>query len=127
MKLKIFILNRVEDESGVSGTGIVAYGVIFPNGWCALSWASEWSCVGVYPDIDTLLHVHGHSGKTQCLQVMEYDYDIAVGLTGNREQDIIEFGNNQSCKNGNCKYFFEQREEFAKMFRYVKHIDPKLK
>ena len=30
--MKVFYLNRVEDESGISGTGRVAQGFIFDNG-----------------------------------------------------------------------------------------------
>ncbi len=36
--MKQFHLVRTEDESGVSGTGYVAEGVIFSNGWCVLRW-----------------------------------------------------------------------------------------
>ena len=34
--MKLFQLHRHEDESGVSGTGIVAEGVQFSDGKCAL-------------------------------------------------------------------------------------------
>lgn len=59
-----FVLERIEDESGVSGTGIVAEGVEFSTGQCALSWLSMNSSVGVYPNIKALERVHGHDGKT---------------------------------------------------------------
>lgn len=62
--MNLFILNRVEDESGVSGTGVVAEGVQFANGKCALSWLTEHSSVAVYDDISTLEAIHGHDGKT---------------------------------------------------------------
>jgi hypothetical protein len=39
--MKIFYLKRVEDESGVSGTGRIAQGFIFDNGKVALTWLSE--------------------------------------------------------------------------------------
>jgi hypothetical protein len=38
---KRFVLRRHEDVSGVSGTGIVAEGVLFSNGVVALQWTSE--------------------------------------------------------------------------------------
>jgi hypothetical protein len=39
--MKPFWLERVEDESGVSGVGRVAEGVIFSSGWCAVTWLTE--------------------------------------------------------------------------------------
>ena len=66
MRSKPFVLYRHVDESGVSGTGNVAEGVIFKNGWVALCWLNEPpSGIGVYPDIATVERIHGHDGKTQ--------------------------------------------------------------
>ena len=48
MIMKIFYLNRLEDESGVSGTGRVAQGFIFDNGKVALTWLSEHPSVTIY-------------------------------------------------------------------------------
>lgn len=65
MKARRFYLQRNEDASGVSGTGMVAEGVEFVNGMVALCWLTPTSCVGVYPSIRTVEEVHGHGGKTQ--------------------------------------------------------------
>ncbi len=35
--MRRFQLNRIVDESGVSGTGVVAQGVEFDNGFCAMT------------------------------------------------------------------------------------------
>jgi hypothetical protein len=32
-----FVLDRVRDETGISGTGVVAEGVLFSTGWVALT------------------------------------------------------------------------------------------
>lgn len=64
-KMKRFVLNRIEDETGISGTGTVAEGVQFTSGICALSWLTEIkSIAAVYDDIDTVEKLHGHDGKT---------------------------------------------------------------
>lgn len=63
-EMRRFQLRRDEDESGVSGTGLVAEGVEFSTGKCALSWLTEFSCVSVYENIKALEHIHGHGGKT---------------------------------------------------------------
>ena len=39
--MHMFYLNRLIDKSGVSGTGVVAEGVVFTNGKCVLTWLSE--------------------------------------------------------------------------------------
>ncbi len=66
---RYFQLHRHEDVSGTSGTGIVAEGVEFTNGMCAVSWLSLAHCVNVYKDIKTVETVHGHDGKTKIVFV----------------------------------------------------------
>lgn len=56
---------RIEDESGVSGTGTVAEGMEFSNGMCALSWLTEMHSVAVYPNVKQLEAIHGHNGRTR--------------------------------------------------------------
>lgn len=63
--MQVFNLLRLIDESGVSGQGHVAQGVQFDNGWCALTWLTEKTSVAFYPDIQTLIDIHGHNGNTQ--------------------------------------------------------------
>lgn len=62
-----FVLDRIEDETGVSGTGIVAVGVRFPDGKCVTRWCSQGSEIHqtcVWDSIDHVKRVHGHGGKT---------------------------------------------------------------
>ena len=58
-----FHLNRLEDASGVSGTGIVANGVEFSDGQCVLHWRDSGS-IGVYSSLAKLEEIHGHQGRT---------------------------------------------------------------
>lgn len=39
-KVKIFTMKRLEDETGVSGTGVVLEGVEFSNGHVVVNWMS---------------------------------------------------------------------------------------
>ena len=73
--MKIFYLNRTEDESGVSGTGRIAQGFIFDNGKVCLTWLSEHPSVTIYDNIGEVHAIHGHQGKTE--DVMEPDYKRA--------------------------------------------------
>ncbi len=62
--MRRFVLNRKVDATGVSGTGIVAEGVVFEHGRCVMSWlVPPWS-MGVYDSITDLIGIHGHDGKT---------------------------------------------------------------
>lgn len=60
-----FQLYRETDISGVSGTGIVADGTVFENGWVALSFKSDYHGVNIYADLETVEKVHGHGGMTK--------------------------------------------------------------
>jgi len=59
-----FYLKRIEDESGVSGTGIVAIGVVLPSGQCVLEWLTFTSSIAIYKNIEAVNEIHGHHGKT---------------------------------------------------------------
>lgn len=63
--MRLFELHRDIDSSGVSGTGVVAQGVEFDNGQCAMAWLSQWQSVAIYPSIDVLEAIHGHNGNTR--------------------------------------------------------------
>lgn len=63
--MKLFYLNRIEDESGISGTGAVAQGVEFDDGTCALRWMTEHRSSAFYESVETLEKIHGHNGKTE--------------------------------------------------------------
>jgi hypothetical protein len=64
-KMRLFELHRDEDQSGVSGTGIVAEGVEFSNGMCSLTWLTPTRCVNVYENIKAVEQIHGHEGRTR--------------------------------------------------------------
>lgn len=63
--MKLFHFYRIQDQSGVSGTGAVVEGVQFTNGWCALRWITAKSSICFYHSIEDVKAIHGHSGKTE--------------------------------------------------------------
>jgi len=67
--MKRFVLQRFEDETGVSDVGLVAEGIQFSNGKCVLVWAVELSSVGVYDNIELVDKIHGHDGKTKIVWI----------------------------------------------------------
>lgn len=62
---RCFVLNRSEDHSGVSGTGIVVEGVQFSDGTVAIRWVCGLRSTAVYDNIDDLIKIHGHNGSTE--------------------------------------------------------------
>ena len=64
-KLRRFKLYRTLDESGVSGTGTIAEGVKFTNGYCSLSWLTEKTSWGMYRSVAEMMSIHGHDGSTE--------------------------------------------------------------
>lgn len=64
--VKTFELHRDEDETGVSGTGVVAQGVVFDDGQVALRWiVGEHRSTVVWASIEAVEAIHGHSGRTR--------------------------------------------------------------
>jgi hypothetical protein len=64
--VQVFFLTRLEDVSGVSGTGRVAEGAVFSNGRVALVWISAPSIptMTFYDSIEDVERIHGHEGRT---------------------------------------------------------------
>lgn len=62
---RTFLLWRHVDISGVSGTGPVAEGCQFVDGSVALRWRGDNPATAVWPDLDSMLAVHGHQGATE--------------------------------------------------------------
>lgn len=62
---RAFHLERVEDESGVSGTGRVAEGFEFSDGTTVVRWLSHTPSTNIYPNMKQVEQIHGHGGKTR--------------------------------------------------------------
>ena len=62
--MRRFILNRLTDETGVSGTGKICEAVEFSDGSVALRWISNLSSTAIYRSTDDVIAIHGHDGKT---------------------------------------------------------------
>jgi hypothetical protein len=63
--MRRFELHRDEDETGVSGTGVVAEGVEFFDGTAALRWRTTYASTAVYASTADLEAIHGHQGRTR--------------------------------------------------------------
>lgn len=63
INMRLFVLERNEDHSGISGTGVVAEGVEYSNGMVALLWKKAAS-VSIFRCIKDVETIHGHHGAT---------------------------------------------------------------
>lgn len=61
-----FYLYRQHDETGISGTGVIAEGVRFSSGKCVIQWCVPGmpQSVSVFDGILDIAMIHGHNGST---------------------------------------------------------------
>lgn len=64
-----FLLERTVDVSGVSGTGAVVWGVVFPDGRVAYRWNTPTATTCVGDSIDDVVAIHGHNGATELVWI----------------------------------------------------------
>lgn len=67
--MRRFELHRHEDETGVSGTGVVAEGVVFAGGKAVVAWRGPHSSVTVHDSLRSVEAVHLHGGLTEIVWV----------------------------------------------------------
>lgn len=68
MCIKTFHFERLEDVSGVSGTGIVAEGCVFTDTLeVVVHWLGKHPSINIYKSIDDCLFIHGHQGSTKII------------------------------------------------------------
>lgn len=69
--METFELDRHEDETGISGTGVVAQGVVFDDGTVALRWTTTHNSTAIYESMVAVEAIHGHKGKTTIVRTSE--------------------------------------------------------
>jgi hypothetical protein len=63
-----FLMIRDEDETGISGTGVVAEGIEFSDGTCVIRWQThgdDHHSTVVWSSIEDAKAIHGHGGRTR--------------------------------------------------------------
>jgi len=74
--LTIYKVVREEDESGMSGTGVVAYVVDWPHPceFVTMGWVTTpHQSVATYNSMEAVEQLHGHGGKTHFIQTYTVD------------------------------------------------------
>ncbi len=103
--MRRFELHRHQDASGVSGIGVVAQGVQFDDGTCAMRWLSDHRSTAVYESAEDVELIHGHHGMTRLVWVdpiprirIEFqpaDNDEYLRALGRRQNIIRRLGANR--------------------------------
>lgn len=62
--MRCFVLLRQDDQTGVSGTGVVAEGTEFSDKTVVIRWQSPTPSTVVWNSVEDAIKVHGHGGKT---------------------------------------------------------------
>lgn len=70
MQTETFELHRDVDHSGLSGTGVVADGAVFPDGTTVLRWRETNNgdlrpTTAVFESVASVEATHGHGGSTR--------------------------------------------------------------
>ena len=63
--MKYFILERKEDETGISGTGVIAEGIVWSDGTVAYRWLTNTPTTVIIDNVENVETLHGHDGKTK--------------------------------------------------------------
>jgi hypothetical protein len=94
-----FTLVRHDDVSGVSGTGVVADGVRWPDGTATVRWRGEWPTTQDHDrGMESIGHIHGHSGSTEIVWLdtdlwvtrLDAGLDQVQHAVGNLAQSLAE-------------------------------------
>lgn len=75
--MRRFYLERIEDVSGVSGTGRVAQGIEFDDGSVVMQWFTSHKSIGLYWSIQHVIDIHGHEGRAT-VEYTEDNFNISV-------------------------------------------------
>jgi hypothetical protein len=67
--MRRFYLQRDEDVSNVSGTGVVAEGIEWDDGKVCLRWRGKHRSMVLWDDIASVEVIHGHDGRTRVVWV----------------------------------------------------------
>ena len=68
---KLFWLQRIKDETGLSGTGIVCEGIQFSDGRCVMRWIGKIDSIVHHKRIEDVQEIHGHNGSTKIIWSLE--------------------------------------------------------
>ncbi len=85
--MRRFFLVRDVDETGCSGTGLVAQGLELDSGRAVMEWLVPPCSINIFGSVEELITVHGHSGKSK----VQFIDDRQESLTGDGVPTLCQF------------------------------------
>lgn len=73
--MRRFELHRDVDPTNVSGTGIVADGVVWDDGKVCLRWRGRHRSIVMWDNVNAIIAIHGHDGGTRLVWLDDEDGD----------------------------------------------------
>jgi hypothetical protein len=67
--MRRFVMVRQVDVSGISGTGVVIWGIEFPDGRAAYRWNTATATTCIADTVEDVYKIHGHEGATRLVWV----------------------------------------------------------
>jgi hypothetical protein len=96
--MRLFWLNRRVDKSGVSGTGIIAEGVVLSDGTAVLRWLKGHKSTAIYDNVQQLVAIHGHQHAT----LVTFDRPASQRLIAVTQAELNEL-NRKTCASAKRK------------------------
>lgn len=69
--MRRFVLVRDTDVTGVSGEGVVVWGLRYPDGRVSYRWNSSIATTVAAESVEDVIAIHGHDGATRLVWVDE--------------------------------------------------------
>jgi hypothetical protein len=76
--VQVFQLHRDHDVTGFSGVGVVADGVIWPDGTVCMRWRGEERTTVFGDSIAQIERIHGHGGATRVVLLADLTKESAA-------------------------------------------------
>lgn len=75
-KMKVFKVIRIEDETGVSGTGHIINGVVFDNGTVVIRWRTPMWSIAIYNNWEEFkkIHIDSHPSNETIHEIQEVEW-----------------------------------------------------
>ena len=64
MQMKPFRVCRKIDNTGISGTGVIAHGCILPSNRVVIEWTGTVRSIVIYESYCDMMMIMGHNGET---------------------------------------------------------------
>lgn len=120
-QIQAFDLERVNDESGQSGTGIVLSGIIFSDGKVVVRWNTETASTTVFDSWEDFesIHISTHPGN----ETKVHYYQLNKGDTQDFAKSVVEPGRKVIADYKKIEHNFAKQLEDIYLMKLAKKIE----